>query len=221
MIGAGGDAGALIGTGAVVLSEAKDAPGSSLVLAGSGFGMYGGHLLGKNGRFTRGDSYVFRGTGTLGALLGVTITSAFDPKDNEEEIYTASAMAGGVLGLAYGAALAGRTSLTGAEGILVNVGGLGGGLLGLGAMVLVTGADEADRALPYLLASSAGACAGFAMAYHAVAPGSDTAGSVSPWSLDLLPALAAGHGAGRGADRGRAAAGSLDVALSLRISRRF
>ncbi len=169
MIGAGGDAGILIGAAAIGVTKAKDDGSAGLVLAGGGLGMATGHWLAADGRFTTGDAYLFRGAGTLGALLGVTAFSAFDPKKNEERIGSACAMAGGIAGLAYGTHLARKTSLTGSEGVMMNVGMLGGGLLGVGIMVLAN--PSGDNELPYLLAASAGATAGFGIAYPLHRPG--------------------------------------------------
>ncbi len=213
MIGAGGDAGILIGTAAIGVTQAKGNGGAGLVLAGGGLGLASGHRLAADGRFTTGDAYLFRGAGTLGALLGVTVFSALDPNRNEGRIGSACAMAGGIAGLAYGTHLARKTSLTGSEGVMMNVGMLGGGLLGVGIMVLANPSD--DSGLPYLLAASAGATAGFAITYHYIAPGSEETSDTGPWQIDLLPGLAESGGA----------AGERSLAhratLSLRLSRRL
>ncbi len=193
MIGAGGDAGMLLAAGAATLTEAKDGGAAGIGLAGAGLGMFGGHLLADDGRFTRGDSYLFRAAGTLGALLGVTAASAFDPEDDQDKAYTACAMTGGVAGLAYGTGLARKTNLTGAEGVMLNVGMLGGGLLGLGIMVLAE--PETDSGFPYLIASSVGATTGFAIAYHFVAPGTEEVGGGPSWDLELAPQMAESAGA--------------------------
>jgi hypothetical protein len=222
MIGAGGDAGMLLGLGAAILSEPEDAGTAGIVLAGSAAGMIGGHMLAADGRFTRGDSYLFRGGGTLGSLLGVTLASAFDlrKKDDDgdsqsnDKVYVACAMAGGVAGLAYGTGLARKTNLTGAEGVMVNVGMLGGGLLGLGVMVLA--GSNTESGFPYLMASSVGATAGFALAYRLVAPGTDEAENGPSWNLEISPRMA---GLAGSAERNRAS--NLDPVLSLCLSCQF
>ena len=214
MIGAGGDAGTLLAAGAAILSKTRDKETAGILLAGAGLGMFGGHRLAADGQFTRGDSYLFRAAGTLGALIGTTVASAFDPQVNEEEIYTACAMSGGVAGLAYGARLARKTNLTGTEGVMLNVGMLGGGLLGLGIMVL--GDPKTDSGFPYQIATSVGAATGFAVAYHFVAPGTEDVGGGPAWDLELAPQMAESSGAaGHRGGIGRS------VGLSLRLRSTF
>jgi hypothetical protein len=218
MIAAGGDYGLLYGLGTIVLTESDDAAGAGIVLLEAGAGMVGGHFLGRGGDYTRGDSYLFRGAGVYGALLGVTAASAFDPEDTAgdedraEKIYTACAMAGGAAGLFLGGDLAGKTKLTGSEGFLVNVGMLGGGLLGLGVMVLAD--PKTDSGFPYLIASSIGSSIGLGLTYRLVAPGTDTSDTGSAWNLDLAPGLARSPGSRPDRD-------GLFPSLALRLSCRF
>jgi len=168
MLGAGGDFGAGLGAATAHLADMGERAGCATSLLGSGAGFLAGHLLGSDGRYTRGDAYLFRACGTLGACLPLGLVDLGEPED--DRTYTAFATLGGLAGMAYGHRLAADRDLSVGEGAIVNLGMLGGALVGLGTAYLVT--SGGDRSAEYLLGGTAGGAAGFALALHWVGGGS-------------------------------------------------
>jgi hypothetical protein len=170
-IGVLGDFGAGIGvcmadvTGAFDSDHAAAAGG--WVLAGSAAGLVTGAMLTRNIDYTRGDAYVVRAAGALGTLVTVTLATYGDPKDGR--VYSSTAMAGAVGGLALGHVLIRDHDFSSDHGALVTLGEVSGGLLGLGLVTWGAGNREAD-ASAYWTGAMLGAAGGFTFTYLWLAP---------------------------------------------------
>jgi hypothetical protein len=158
---------------------------AATILVGSGVGLVAGHLLAKDQPYTRGDAFVLEGTSLLGAYVPLAMLDLFNVKSGKT--YTAVSMAGAVTGLylAHGYLLRGKDFTTG-QGIMIQLGTLGGGLIGAGIAYLLS-SDRGDGTL--LLTSSAiGAVGGFALTYGQFSGQAQAKESSSSWRLNLNPA---------------------------------
>jgi hypothetical protein len=180
-----GDFGIGYGLGAAHLADLYDDDReralSGCILLGSAAGLITGNLLANSQPYTRGDAYVLKGAGFLGAYIPLAVVDMTEPED--DKAYTAAAMAGSVIGLGLGNHLVHAKDFTTGQGTLVNLGELAGGLVGLGVAYLVSPdeGDEDNSAL-YLTSSALGATGGFWLMYRAFAR---TAGTGKETSLDV------------------------------------
>lgn len=188
-ISLGGDWGLLSAMGlAVVTGIADDDPESdtddrttiAMGLLGSAGGLALGHAVGERRDFTYGDVEVISTSGWLGTYLGWAIA---EKADAGRKGLTASAVAGGTLGIVLADRLVAETDFTYGQSALVRLGAFAGGLLGYGTGVLLDSEGSETTALT----SGIGALAGF-LATHAAVSRSATVGLASDdLQIDLAP----------------------------------
>ncbi len=198
-IGAYGDFGLYEGVMAGVLINEQwldaDHPNgvAAVTLLGGVAGMGAGALFSSRQSYGRGDNAVLRTTGLLG--IAVPVTALDLSGDVHWQSFAAATMAGTAVGLAAGHWLTRDVDLTKTQGTLIELGAMGGGLVGLGLAYLTqpVGEDQSDR---YTLLGTLGAAGGFALTYKAMLHNAPAARKRSAWDLDLAPegmiALAAG-----------------------------
>jgi hypothetical protein len=165
-IGVLGDFGAGIGVGMADVSGAFDSDHAAAVggwvLAGSAAGLATGGILARNTDYTRGDAYVVRAAGALGTIAALTFTTYADP--NDDRVYSATAMAGAVGGLALGHVLIRDHDFSSDQGALITLGEVAGGLFGIGMVTLAAGGHEAESST-YWTGTMLGAAGGFTFSY--------------------------------------------------------
>lgn len=187
-IGVGGDFGLGCGIGTAHLAgffqgdNERSVAGS--ILLGSGAGALVGKLLANHQPYTRGDSYVLRATGALGAYVPLAVVDIAGAEN--EKVYTTGSMIGSAIGLGLGHKLTGGKDVTTGQGILITLGELAGGLFGLGFGYLVS--SEGDNTALYLTSSSVGASGGFWLMYRLFAQSAQTAEKSSSWNISVTPA---------------------------------
>ena len=195
-IGVLGDFGAGIGVGMADVTGAfdhsDDAAVGAWVLAGSAAGLATGGLLARNVDYTRGDAYIVRAAGALGSLATITFTTYGDP-DNDR-VYSATAMAGAVGGLALGHVLIRDHDFSSDQGGLITLGEVSGALFGVGLVTLAAG-DRGAGTSTYWTATTLGAAAGFTLSYLLF----DSDASLRPkrapeMGMDISPRLASPAG---------------------------
>jgi len=207
VISAGGDFGLGLGWGtSYVTDRESEKLEAGAMLAGSGLGLLGGGLLSRTQHYTRGDAYVLRAAGTLGAYLALAGSASVS---DDDKAAVASCMAGALGGLGAGHWLLRGKDFTTGQGVLVNLSQVAGGLFAAG-LVFIAGTDT-DPVWPYMVSSSAGALTGFWLTYHSLGNKARTHGrSSSTLRLDICPegllALAAARSASHrsGAPAGQA-----------------
>jgi len=157
---------------------------AATILLGSAAGLGAGNLLANDQPYTRGDAFILEATGLLGAFIPIAALDLTGVKDGKT--YTAVSMAGGVAGLAlaHASLLRGRDFTTG-QGLIVQLGTLGGALTGIGMAYLLS-SNGADETL-FLTSSTVGAFGGFALTYNLFSKEAQTAEKGSSWDLHLLP----------------------------------
>jgi hypothetical protein len=157
---------------------------AATILLGSGVGFVAGSLLAKDQPYTRGDSFVLEATSLLGAYIPLATLDLFGVKGGKT--FTAASMAGAVAALyvAHGYLLRGKDFTTG-QGIMIQLGTLGGGLMGAGIAYLLS-SDRGDATL-FLTSSAIGALGGFALTYGQFSGQAQTKESSSSWRLNLNP----------------------------------
>lgn len=184
-ISAGGDFGFAFGLGATGLLDIDgDRSASATILGGSGLGLYGGYLLSRHQRYTRGDAYVLRAATNLLAYdcLAIAVAAVEGEGDDEENVVIASAMAGELAGIGLGHHLLRGKDFTTGQGVLVNVGEFAGCLFGLGIGAL---ADAHDEETIYW--SAAGAAGGFFVTYYLLEGEARTPEQGSSLNLEVCP----------------------------------
>jgi len=183
-ISAVGDFGLGLGWGtAYVADQEGERIKAGAMLAGSGVGLLSGGLLSRTQRYTRGDAYVLRAAGTLGAYLALAGSASVT---DDDKVAVASSMAGALGGLGAGHHLLRGKDFTTGQGVLVNLSQVAGGLFAAG-LVFIAGVDT-DPVWPYMVSSSAGALTGFLLTYHSLGDKARTHGrSSSTLRLDISP----------------------------------
>jgi len=183
----GGDFGLGLGLGAAHLADLYEEDNErsfcASILLGSGAGLLYGKLLSDHQPYTRGDAFVLRGAGFLGAYLPVAAVDMAEPED--EKAYTASAMIGAAAGLTVGDYLVKGKDFTTGQGTLINLGELAGGLVGLGIAYLVSSKD--DNSALYLTSSAVGATAGFWLLYRSFSRSAQTDRKTSSLDIQVAP----------------------------------
>ncbi len=168
LIGVMGDFGSGFGLGTTHLAELwngddRERAAHSLMLGMTGAGLAGGYLLSQREHYTRGDAYVLRMEGILGAQIMMPIAAAI--ADKKEKSYTVGAMTGGVLGVGIGNWLLKDEDFDFNEGALISCGQIAGGLLAGGLTYLIDTNENFDG-LVYHSAIALGSLAGHAFLYH-------------------------------------------------------
>lgn len=130
----------------------------TLVLGGSLAGMIAGTQLADHGHYTRGDAYVLRGVGILGAAIPAAIA---DATDQNGKTVADLAIAGSVLGLGVGDYLLRNRDFTNAQGLTVLFVEFGVATLATAAVI----AGEPNDSAPFSMAAAFGGAAGFALGY--------------------------------------------------------
>jgi hypothetical protein len=185
-VSAVGDFGLGLGWGAhYVIDRHNEKLEAGAMLGGSAAGILAGGVLARSQHYTRGDAYVLRAAGTLGAYVGMAASASVS---DDEKSAVACSMTGAVAGLAVGHYLLGGRDFTTGQGVIINISEVAGGLLGSG-LLFITGADS-DPVWPYMAASSVGAAAGFWATYLSLGGKARTHGRESPHSslrLNLCP----------------------------------
>jgi hypothetical protein len=207
----GGDFGIGWGLGAAHLAnffdedEERSIAGS--ILLGSATGLVAGKMLAERQQYTRGDAYVLRGAGILGAYIPLAVVDMAEPED--DRTYTAAAMVGSVIGLGLGHRLVRGKDFTTGQGTLVNLGELAGGLVGLGVAYLVSPDDDDDNSSLFLTSSALGATGGFWLLYRSFARTAQTHARNPSWNIHLSPEGLLAYAMGKRSSR------SSDLTISL------
>jgi hypothetical protein len=187
-IGICGDFGIGFGLGVGVLGDMYYDGGrqrslmASLLLSSLG-GMYAGNLLSGDGSYTRGDAYVMRTAGLLGAYTSTTLLYMIDVEEGKS--YAAAAMIAGAAGIYGGDLLVRDKNFSTGQGTLMSLSSLTGGLVGLGIAFLIS-SDDSNGKL-YLALSNLGAIGGFYYLYNMYAPEAQTATSTTGWNFHVYP----------------------------------
>jgi hypothetical protein len=187
-IGVYGDFGFGLALGACGLLDffhsGQERAAATTVLLGSAGGMIAGNLLTNHQPYTRGDAFVLEGAGLLGAYIPIAALDLFGVEGGKT--YEAASMLGSVAGLAlaHGSLLRGKDFTTG-QGVLVQLGTLGGALTGAGIAYLFS-SSRGDGTL-FLTSSAIGALGGFALTYSLFSKDAQTREGSSSWNLNLFP----------------------------------
>ena len=183
----GGDFGLGLGFGTAHLADLYDEDNErsffTSILMGSGAGLLYGKILSDHQPYTRGDAFVLRGAGFLGAYIPVAVVDLAHPED--EKAYTAVAMVGAVAGLSLGDYLVHGKDFTTGQGTLINLGELAGGLVGLGVAYLVSSKD--DNSALYLTSSAVGSTAGFWLLYRSFSRSAQIDRKTSSLDIQVAP----------------------------------
>jgi hypothetical protein len=147
--------------------DENEAGFAGLALLGTAGGAAAGYALSRTQPFTRGDAFVVRNAGFLGAHVGLALATMVDPDERHGKLYSGLAMLGATAGLGLGARLAHGRDFTTAQGTFVTLGHLAGGLVGLGLGVVASG-DGDDGSL-LVTTSAMGAALGYGLIYGSFA----------------------------------------------------
>jgi hypothetical protein len=186
-VSAVGDFGLGLGWGAhYLIDRHNEKLQASAMLGGSGAGLLAGGLLARSQHYTRGDAYVLRAAGTLGAYVGMAASAS---ASDDEKAAVASSMAGAVAGLGAGHQLLRGRDFTTGQGVLINLSQVAGALFAAG-LLSITGTDT-DPVWPYMAASSVGAAVGFWATYRSLGDkarthGRESSGEYPPGRLSSL-----------------------------------
>lgn len=162
VIGAVGDFGlvlsVVLGTGHDLWDGEHQQDAGLMALGGSAVGLFAGSQLADHGDYSRGDAYVLRAIGILGAAVPATIA---DATHSDGQLASNLATAGSVVGLGVGHAILKNRDFTRSQGLAILVLEIAGATLAT-AVVIET---EADDSTPYSVAATLGGAAGFALSY--------------------------------------------------------
>ncbi len=143
-------------------SRKSAAHATMLAMAAGGLGL--GTWLSHRESYTRGDAYVLRMSGLLGAQCLTPLAAAISGK--KEKSYTTGAVLGAALGIGVGNRLLAKQNFTFSEGVLISCGHLAGGLLAGGLTYLLDTQDSYDE-VTYLSTTALGSLAGHVLLYNA------------------------------------------------------
>lgn len=168
LLGVMGDFGAGLGLASAHIAglwddERRKPAASAVTLGMSGLGLAAGAWLSQREHYTRGDAYVLRMQGVLGAQIGMTVAAAL--ADKKEKSYSAGAMTGGVLGAGVGNWLLHYQDFDENAGIFISCAQIAGGLLAGGITYLLDSQDHFDP-LVYHSTIALGSLAGHTLLYH-------------------------------------------------------
>lgn len=193
LVGVGSDVGLGFGLGAAHVAGLFDedpfyfnrsyaaATGTALASMAGGVGL--GYALSRSEPYTRGDAFLLRNAGILGAHIGLAVADAANPNATRDKLYSGLAIAGGALGLIAGQRLVHGRDFTTAQGTFGTLGQVAGGLVGLGLGYLVS-SENGDNSTLLLAGSAAGAGVGYVLMYRSFARQAKVAGV--PGNLDVV-----------------------------------
>lgn len=188
VVGIGGDFGLGFGIGTAhltgLLEDDAERPLGSGMLLGSLVGLLGGKKLADGQSFSRGDAFVLRSAGMLGAYLPLAVVDLIGLE--EERIYTGASMAGAAAGLYLGNALVREKDFGTGEGFLVCLSEGAGGLVGAGFAYLFS-QDEGNNSALYLSLSSLCAAGGFWLSYNSLSRGARLPADASSLNIRIAP----------------------------------
>jgi len=137
--------------------------GDGLALLSSGAGLYAGDWLAQHRDYTRGDAYVLRAGGILGALMALPLVDA--TRVDSKRAHVGGAVAGAVAGIGLSDHLLQKQDFTFGQGLIISGGELAGALLGLGLTYLADTGGHFDD-LAYFGSAAAGGLGGFALTFR-------------------------------------------------------
>lgn len=162
VIGVGGDFGtglsAALASGYDLWNEEHQSEAGLLVLTGSIAGLVAGTQLADHGHYTRGDGYVLRGIGLVGAALPAGIA---DVGDQDGKTAATMAAAGSIIGIGIGHRLLLHKDFSASQGLTVLLAEFGGAALALAPLA----ASDTDDGSSISLGAAVGATAGFILGY--------------------------------------------------------
>ncbi|MBI2506284.1 MAG: hypothetical protein HYW07_23970 [Candidatus Latescibacteria bacterium] len=138
--------------------------GDGMALLASGAGLYCGDWLGQHRDYTRGDAYVLRAGGFLGALLALPLVNATGIESGRAHV--GGALAGMAAGVGLNDHLLKRQDFSFGQGLIVSGGELAGALLGLGLTYLADTGGHFDE-LAYFSSAALGGLGGFTLTFRA------------------------------------------------------
>lgn len=155
---------------------------ATLTLGGAAAGLFGGEVLGRHRAYSFGDVMIVRGGSYVGILAGTAFADLGNPENSEP--YSAGIMAGSLAGLIAGDRLVAGREFTVGEGVLVQLGGLAGGLMGLGLVALT----ETDDSSSYWFGTATGAAVGYTATYAGLASKATArASKKTSWQFNVAP----------------------------------
>jgi hypothetical protein len=156
--------------------------GGALLLAGSFGGAYLGWHLSTVEDYSRGDVIVQNVTAVLGAYVPLAVVK--NAGSDNSDVYFGASLAGSAAGYTLGYYLIKDKKFSSAQGGLIALGCVAGGLLGQSAAYKF---DPGNTSM-YLTLSSAGAIAGFSILYYIFHDNADAAGSKdSAFNVHIMP----------------------------------
>ena len=157
------------------------------MLGTSAAGMVGGGILAGHRAYSYGDGLVMRSSGYVGMLVATAIVDAGQQNGSDySKAYSGGLLAGSAAGLLIGDRLVARREFTVGDGVLVQVGGAFGALMGLGAVAISN--PQGDNSTAYWAGTAIGGTLGYALTYaqlskKAAARASDR----SSWRFEIAP----------------------------------
>ena len=170
-------------------------------LASTTGGMLAFRLLASRRAYSYGDAWVVRSAGYVGMLVATAIADAGDPEGSER--YSAGLIAGSVAGLAAGDRLVQGREFTGGDGLLVQLGGSAGALMGLG-LVALTSPNGPSGSTVFWGGAAVGGTVGYALTWNALSKraASRAADGGTSWRFEVDPSgVVAALGRTRGPHR--------------------
>jgi hypothetical protein len=187
-IGNHGDYGHLWALSALLIAQPEsDRLLAATVLAGSAAGLVLGVQRADRLPYTWGDAEVQRGAFLLGLFNAGAVwhlMTGADPSDDQARILGGMMLGSSAAFLYLADRLLVGHDFTAGQGIMVNLGGLAGGLLGAGVGVLV-GPEAADDARPILALAALGANLGYAVVFRALSDDARRAADRRPAPLEI------------------------------------
>ena len=168
LVGVMGDFGTGLGLGTAHVAglwdyESRKPMAHAVTVTMTGMGFAAGSWLSQREHYTRGDAYVLRMEGLLGAQIMMPIAAALG--DRKDKAYTTGAILGGTLGIGIGNRLLHGQDFDDAQGALISCGHIAGGLLAGGITYLADTHDRFDS-LVYHSTIALGSLAGHFLLYH-------------------------------------------------------
>ncbi|MCC7262628.1 MAG: hypothetical protein IT369_08925 [Candidatus Latescibacteria bacterium] len=138
--------------------------GDGLTLLSSGAGLYAGDWLAQHRDYTRGDAYVLRAGGFLGALAALPLVNLTGTESKRAHV--GGAMAGMAIGTGINDRLLQKQDFSFGQGLIISGGELAGTLLGLGLTYLADTDGHFDD-LAYFSSAALGGLGGFTLTFRA------------------------------------------------------
>lgn len=187
MMSMGTSMGMLYGLGFSYLGNADLRGTSAISLIASGAGLYAGNYFTGKQNITVGDVNAISSWSILGAYLALPIINSFHPETsntNYDKVYISGIMAGSVLGIGYGLHTTRNYDYSKAQGRILGLGPIVGGLLGLGSAYVA----NAQTSQAYLWSAGVGGVGGMLLTDFIVKNSSDyLEDETSRLSLKLNP----------------------------------